>query len=317
MLDEGPSKLYDALSKVLGLDALVDAQTTLQQARTARDKAQKDADQDRKTILARLETLDRRARGPHKEALGKKDWGLAEVEAVLAGSPTTSREKDSAIDSSSAWPSSSPPTRSRRRGRKALRDAEERQTQAAQTVAGKSDQLATLLDHALRFHKAHGDGDCPVCGKPNALDTAWHQKKAQEAETLRQAAREATEARKGRRQRSHRRKLVSRRLRAPEETRSEATDELASEVTAASAEHALATDSRWTPPRRPRRSPPGARPARLVSALTNSVSGRRGARARRRHLAPPRPALAEWLPKAREGLKAAESLPPSSPPRSG
>ncbi len=33
LLDEGPSKLYDALSKVLGLDALVDAQTALQQAR--------------------------------------------------------------------------------------------------------------------------------------------------------------------------------------------------------------------------------------------------------------------------------------------
>jgi len=32
MLDEGPSKLYDALSKVLGLDDLVDAQTALQQA---------------------------------------------------------------------------------------------------------------------------------------------------------------------------------------------------------------------------------------------------------------------------------------------
>ena len=39
LLDEGPSKLYDALSKVLGLDALVDAQTALQQASSARDKA--------------------------------------------------------------------------------------------------------------------------------------------------------------------------------------------------------------------------------------------------------------------------------------
>jgi hypothetical protein len=35
-------------------------------------------------------------------------------------------------------------------------------------VAGKSEQLASLLDHALRFHEAHGDGDCPVCGRPNA-----------------------------------------------------------------------------------------------------------------------------------------------------
>ena len=63
-------------------------------------------------------------------------------------------------------------------------------------MAGKSEQLATLLDHALLFHKAHGDGPCPVCGKEKALDSDWHQRKAQEAADLRQAAKEATEARK-------------------------------------------------------------------------------------------------------------------------
>jgi len=60
----------------------------------------------------------------------------------------------------------------------ALRDADQRQNAAAQTVAGKSDQLATLLDHALRFHKEHGDGDCPVCGTKNVMDEAWHQAEA-------------------------------------------------------------------------------------------------------------------------------------------
>src|SRR6185503_3499399 len=43
MLDEGPSKLYDALAAILGLDALVDAQAVLQKARTSREKAMKDA----------------------------------------------------------------------------------------------------------------------------------------------------------------------------------------------------------------------------------------------------------------------------------
>jgi hypothetical protein len=58
LLDEGPSKLYDALSKVLGLDALVDAQTALQQARSARDKAREEADHERKALLARLEDVE-------------------------------------------------------------------------------------------------------------------------------------------------------------------------------------------------------------------------------------------------------------------
>jgi hypothetical protein len=39
---------------------------------------------------------DERA-GRVREALGRKDWGLDEAEAVLAGSPS-SHEKDSAIE---------------------------------------------------------------------------------------------------------------------------------------------------------------------------------------------------------------------------
>ena len=220
MLDEGPSKLYDALSKVLGLDDLVDAQTTLQQARTTRDKAQKDADQERKTILAKLETLTDERAARIKELLGKKDWGLSEVEAILAGEKP-SRDRDSAeevLKRLSVLPS--PDEEAIETAVKALREAAERQTQAAQTVAGKSDDLASLLDHALRFHQAHGDGDCPVCGKKDALDNAWHQDKAKEAETLRQAAREASEARQATKAGDQQRQEAPQpRPRAPEEAR--------------------------------------------------------------------------------------------------
>jgi len=80
LLDEGPSKLYDALSKVLGLDALVDAQTALQQARSARDKARKEADQDRKAPLSRLEDVDDERAQRVKEALSQKDRGLEDSE---------------------------------------------------------------------------------------------------------------------------------------------------------------------------------------------------------------------------------------------
>ena len=181
MLDEGPSKLYDALAKVLGLDALVDAQNALQQARSARDKAVKDADQDRKTILARLDEVTDERAARVKEALGKKDWGLDEVEAVLAGSPTTG-DKDGTTDLLKRLAVLQPPDPNAVADAvQALRDADQRQTAAAQTVAGKSDDLASLLDHALRFHEAHGDGPCPVCGREKALDSDWHQAKAQEA----------------------------------------------------------------------------------------------------------------------------------------
>ncbi len=180
IFDEGPSKLYDALSKVLGLDALVDAQTALQQARSARDKAPTlDGESDERAARA-------------KEALGKKDWGLKEVEALLAGE-ATSREGDSAIEHLRRLAViQAPDPQKVSEAVLALRHADQGQKAAAQTVAGKSEQLASLLDHALRFYEARGDGDCPVCGRPNALDKEWHQAKAQEAEELRKAAREAT-----------------------------------------------------------------------------------------------------------------------------
>src|SRR2546425_3253617 len=63
LLDEGPSKLYDALSSILGLEDLVQAQGALQEARRSREKAVKDATEGRDPLLGRLrEGDDQRAR---------------------------------------------------------------------------------------------------------------------------------------------------------------------------------------------------------------------------------------------------------------
>jgi recombinational DNA repair ATPase RecF len=195
MLDEGPSKLYDALAKILGLDDLVQAIEALQQERSARDKALKDADKERKDLVAKLAALtDERAKKAAAALQEKDDWGLDEVEAIVAG--TAPGDAETLIDllkRLAALPTPSREAIDAALGR--LREAAERQQRAAQTMAAKADDLAAILDTALHFHDTHGDGACPVCGKPNALDGAWHQQKAQEAETLRQAAREATEAR--------------------------------------------------------------------------------------------------------------------------
>src|SRR4029453_6537846 len=58
LLDEGPSKLYDALSSILGLEDLASAQAALQQARLAREKAQKDAAEGRDRLVERLAGAD-------------------------------------------------------------------------------------------------------------------------------------------------------------------------------------------------------------------------------------------------------------------
>ncbi len=57
MLDEGPSKLYDALSLVLGLADLVDAQAALAKCRLERTKAYDVANRDREALVEGLKAL--------------------------------------------------------------------------------------------------------------------------------------------------------------------------------------------------------------------------------------------------------------------
>jgi energy-coupling factor transporter ATP-binding protein EcfA2 len=54
MLDEGPSKLYDALSLVLGLEDLVGAQDALAKSRLARQQAFDSADREREAHIEQL-----------------------------------------------------------------------------------------------------------------------------------------------------------------------------------------------------------------------------------------------------------------------
>jgi hypothetical protein len=96
MLDEGPSKLYDALSAILGLDALVEAQAVLQKTRTSRDKALKDAKAARQKLLEALKPLEDERAQAVAGALERDDWGLDRIEQILAGSAAEAGE-DSAL----------------------------------------------------------------------------------------------------------------------------------------------------------------------------------------------------------------------------
>jgi hypothetical protein len=63
MLDEGPAKLYDTLSSILGLGDLVALAESLRQARLARERLHKDANAIRLVPVGKLRELeDERAR---------------------------------------------------------------------------------------------------------------------------------------------------------------------------------------------------------------------------------------------------------------
>ena len=197
MLDEGPSKLYDGLAAILGLEDLVTSQKRLADARLSRERAHKTAAEKQSQLVAMLRASfadDDRGRQV-VDALDQKEWDLDRVEKVLSGATAASGEESSAIATLQRLASLTAPTKDDvARVADRLRKADAAQREVAGTIASRARQLADLLDKALAFHDAHGDGACPVCDRDTALTRSWHEKKKREASAFREAASAAVAA---------------------------------------------------------------------------------------------------------------------------
>ena len=94
LLDEGPSQLYDALARILGLEDLVRAQSALKEACSVRDKAQKDVEKERKELMEALAPSTDPRSVKARVALGRKEKGLADLELAVLGSGTGESEDE-------------------------------------------------------------------------------------------------------------------------------------------------------------------------------------------------------------------------------
>ena len=194
MLEEQPSKFFDALSRILGLDALTDAARRLQKARTERDNLAKDSQRAQKDLAARLsEDADPRAR-LIATALGAKPVDFAAIEKVLFGGsdPEGLAGEEKTLRSVIALGEIGDDAVAK--SIEALDLATSTLREKTGTLAARSADLANLLDAALRFHKTHGDGACPVCGKAGALHAAWHSEHQAMASELRAQAKTVSDA---------------------------------------------------------------------------------------------------------------------------
>src|ERR1022692_4174693 len=70
-----------------------------------------------------------------------------------------------------------------------LRTAADQLDEVAGTASGQAKVLAGLLASALEHHRSHGDGDCPVCGRPGALTSQWQEATQHQVARLREEAR--------------------------------------------------------------------------------------------------------------------------------
>ncbi len=307
MLDEGPSKLYDALAAILGLNAANDAQELLRQERTRREKARKEAENERRGIAEKLAAVDDdRARRAVK-ALARKDWGLDEVGEILTGGSAEGNAGEvETLRRVAALAAPDPAAVTKAAG--ALRDASARLEEAAATLVGRADDLASLLQSALEFRAKHGVADCPVCGTEGVLDDAWTERQTAEAERLRRTSREVASLR-----RAVEGAAGALRAFAPPDRRVlEKAAGLGLDDALAAVDAALKPWNAAAAAKDAREAADGMEAA--APALRDAVAALRAAAseqiARREDVwRPVASELAEWLPRARRALGQGESVP--------
>lgn len=188
-----PSGLYELLASVLGLEDLTMAATRLAQARKAREAALSEVKRRLPALVARLAAVeDERAPACHR-ALAGRAWDLTAARSAATRSPMADEAGECGRLRRLAQ-LTVPAEADVVQIADALRLAAAELDAVAGSTAGRARALAGLLTAALQQHAAHGDGTCPVCGRPGALTAQWRQATEDEVARLRQEASAAESA---------------------------------------------------------------------------------------------------------------------------
>lgn len=197
MLDDGPSKLYDALSLVLGLDEFVVVQDRLAAARKALDELVKIAKSSANALVVEADRIGTSSGEPRAVQLGAllkaSTWDLSKLQALGQGGSGTTQQ---VLETLRRLTMLRPPdvdvvqaSVSRVRTAVAALDAL-RGTDAARSLA-----RARLLEQAIAFHAAHATGaTCPVCGTADGLSGDWLESSRREVASLKAEAQAAQQA---------------------------------------------------------------------------------------------------------------------------
>ena len=189
MFDEGPSAFHDRLSKMLGLEDLVDGQKSLARERLSRTKLVDASDASVAPLVTQLNELDDdRVRGAIAMLKGPKR-DLAALEKMLAGGDESEEEDEVVAALRRLVALEGPSTEDAR----AIADAARQAAEAAASAGTSSEralELIEILTQALAFHERHKEKECPVCGV-GKLDAKW---RTQTAATIERLEKQATAA---------------------------------------------------------------------------------------------------------------------------
>lgn len=193
MLDEGPTKLHDAVSSVLGLEELPAAEKALKDARLGRERRQKAVSAQRTEILEMLETVeDDRARKVIAR-LRTTPMDLSTVEAIVTAPAESDASGELAVLSRLCG-YSFPSADDVRASAAELRDARGELAELAGTQVDRLLRGASLLEEALRFREEFAETTCPICATSNVLTAEWAATAERQAKEQAAAASEARRA---------------------------------------------------------------------------------------------------------------------------
>lgn len=170
LFDGGPSALYDALAKLLGLEVLAAVEkklaTDLKDAKAVRDLA----DGARKRAIAALSASDDERAATLVKLLKKHVRPLDEILAVVTGAGHIDGDVIRPLEALSQI--APPQVADIETCAVGLRTAAEALRRTEQDLAALTAERVDLLNSALDYHSRAGDAECPVCGG-GRLDADW------------------------------------------------------------------------------------------------------------------------------------------------
>jgi energy-coupling factor transporter ATP-binding protein EcfA2 len=170
LLEDGPSNLYDALDRLLGLDEIADADSRLKEAEKRLGVPRKTANDNRTQLLRTLDaSADPRA-ADVKKLLARRPYDLDAVTATTLGTATDRAATIARLRSIVGLEVPDAAKAVEVAGE--LRAAIDAHAEGANSAVKAMTARTELLREALHLHNDVGDGPCPVCeGGP--LDATW------------------------------------------------------------------------------------------------------------------------------------------------
>jgi hypothetical protein len=191
MLDEGPTKLHDAVSLVLGLDDLTEAEKTLKDSLLTRERREKEIKAERDQVVELLEQVDDdRARA----CIGfLRTMNIDPIEPLIAAPAGAGPQGELGILQRLVAFRLPARAEIEERARELL-DAQSDLSALAGTQADRLLRSAELLEAALGFRSSFAGTTCPVCGTEGVLTEDWSRAAEQAAADQKTAAGEARRA---------------------------------------------------------------------------------------------------------------------------